>query len=393
VKRRYRSGTFCTRAAAAVAGFAVIYALGCLSPSTQRSRRAAERHLADGDYLQAAVAYEKVALSSRGGTRKTRALLSAAQARLRAGDAEGAVSLLRQTKRENLDPELEGRIELQLGQASLAARRWNLAQRHLEQGLRSANKAETEVTLARIAYCHQQLAQPGRARSFQARLKSPRSGEVQAILAGRDPLLDSPSRAAGFSAKDREWSASSTARVDPLQRPGASQGQGLRVEARHVWRARQPVHHSASDDKGSTARREVATVVYNMQKYHQREKGWADIGYHYLIDRVGRIWQGRDVRFQGAHAGGVSNRGNIGIAVLGNYSRRRLNSAQWHALESLIERLCSYYHIPSSQIYTHREIQRKTECPGHELQRCVQSIRTSLATARRRRDGANTLGD
>jgi hypothetical protein len=42
-----------------------------------------------------------------------------------------------------------------------------------------------------------------------------------------------------------------------------------------------------------------------------------DIGYHYIVDRSGAIWQGRRIRYQGAHARGSANNGNIGIVLLG----------------------------------------------------------------------------
>ena len=65
-----------------------------------------------------------------------------------------------------------------------------------------------------------------------------------------------------------------------------------------------------------------------------RGKGWSDIGYHYIIDRSGVVWQGRDItRWQGAH---VKNRNenNIGVMCLGNFMLQQPSAAQVAALNT-----------------------------------------------------------
>ena len=56
------------------------------------------------------------------------------------------------------------------------------------------------------------------------------------------------------------------------------------------------------------------------QTGHQQTNHWADIGYHYVIDRQGRIWEGRELSWKGAHAGNKqANENNVGIALIGNF--------------------------------------------------------------------------
>jgi len=139
------------------------------------------------------------------------------------------------------------------------------------------------------------------------------------------------------------------------------------------------VHHSGGASFWSRSPTDAATEIQKIQRYHQNEQGWADIGYHYIIDRSGAIWQGRKLSYQGAHARGAANYGNIGIVVLGNFMQQDVVSAQRQSLETLIEKLCDHFGIPPQRIYTHREIlQGKTDCPGPALARCVSEIRADL---------------
>ena len=55
--------------------------------------------------------------------------------------------------------------------------------------------------------------------------------------------------------------------------------------------------------------------VNEVRRWHL-DRGWSDIGYHYLIDRDGTVVEGRPVERTGAHVKG-HNTGTIGVALLG----------------------------------------------------------------------------
>ena len=95
-------------------------------------------------------------------------------------------------------------------------------------------------------------------------------------------------------------------------------------------------------------------------------RNWADFGYHYAVDRMGRIWQLRDLRFQGAHVKN-HNTHNAGIVVLGNFDLQQPPGTQVTALAALLNFMLSAY--DNLQIHTHQQLaDQPTSCPGRHLQ-------------------------
>jgi N-acetyl-anhydromuramyl-L-alanine amidase AmpD len=152
------------------------------------------------------------------------------------------------------------------------------------------------------------------------------------------------------------------------------------------------VHHEGKEFYGSTLE-DSLRQMRNIQEYHQRGKKWADIGYHYVIDRLGNIFEGRPLTIQGAHAGERNKRGetpnqaNIGISLLGNFDSQQITPAQEKALRQLVSYLETTYGIPNSEVYTHNEIRQKfnvgaTGCPGKHLSSVVVDIRRNGALSK-----------
>ena len=79
------------------------------------------------------------------------------------------------------------------------------------------------------------------------------------------------------------------------------------------------VHHT--DTPNGYTLDDVPAILRSIQTYHVRSNGWNDIGYNFLVDAYGRIFEGRaggiDRPVIGAHTGGF-NTGSVGIAVLGD---------------------------------------------------------------------------
>ena len=138
------------------------------------------------------------------------------------------------------------------------------------------------------------------------------------------------------------------------------------------------IHHDGLDELIWSAR--TADVAARLEHYRVGHlgRGWADIGYHLIIDRGGVLWQGRAVRYQGAHVS-KHNEGNIGVLVMGNFDRQKPTPAQLATLRRVVADLRSTYGIKRGRVYTHKEWQdAQTACPGSNLQPRVEQLRRVL---------------
>ena len=81
------------------------------------------------------------------------------------------------------------------------------------------------------------------------------------------------------------------------------------------------VHHTVSTNSYSAG--QVPSLLRGIQAYHMDGRGWSDIGYNFVVDKYGGIWEARGGGYDrpviGAHASGF-NTGSVGISVLGDYS-------------------------------------------------------------------------
>jgi hypothetical protein len=80
------------------------------------------------------------------------------------------------------------------------------------------------------------------------------------------------------------------------------------------------LHHTA--DSNNYSADQVPAIMRSIYRYHTVSRGWGDIGYNVIVDKFGRLWEGRHGGLAraaiGAHAGGF-NTGTFGVSMLGNY--------------------------------------------------------------------------
>jgi hypothetical protein len=97
------------------------------------------------------------------------------------------------------------------------------------------------------------------------------------------------------------------------------------------------VHHTAGTN--SYTRAQAAAIVRGIEIYHVQGNGWNDIGYNFLVDRFGTVYEGRaggiDKNVIGAHSEGF-NTGTAGVALIGNFSHATPPRAQQDALVNLL---------------------------------------------------------
>jgi hypothetical protein len=134
------------------------------------------------------------------------------------------------------------------------------------------------------------------------------------------------------------------------------------------------LHHSATADG-------KALNTAALREGHLR-KGWADIGYHFIIEQVDANYEiivGRMLDREGAHCPDHGrNWDSIGICVVGNFETSVPIYAQKNALVKLCKALCKQFNIPPAQIYPHREFSN-TLCPGKNFG--IAAIRQRVVNA------------
>lgn len=117
----------------------------------------------------------------------------------------------------------------------------------------------------------------------------------------------------------------------------------------------------------STATQEGKDYSVDWLRQLHKSKGYADIGYHYVVYRDGTLHLGRNIDKQGAHAKG-HNYGSIGIVYIGGVdaqgkAKDTRTEAQKATLVALLKQLRKFY--PKAEIVGHRNL-NKTACPSFD---------------------------
>lgn len=146
------------------------------------------------------------------------------------------------------------------------------------------------------------------------------------------------------------------------------------------------IHHTGTVKDLDNPVKAIRDIYY----YHTIGKGWGDIGYNYIIDQNGNIYEGRygGEGVVGAHAG-PGNKGSIGIAILGNYNDTELNKNVLTALELLLSEKTKLYGLePMGESYFrgeklpniigHNSVMA-TSCPGSNIIKYLPIIRRHVA--------------
>jgi len=132
-------------------------------------------------------------------------------------------------------------------------------------------------------------------------------------------------------------------------------------------------HHEGWKPVYFTNERETEHRLKLIQHVHMDVRGWADVGYHFIIDRDGRLWEARPIKYQGAHVK-YHNKHNVGVMCLGNFMKQEPSNAQVQRLGRTLKKLMAIYRVPVDRVYTHRELM-PTLCPGDNLQPHVDHMR------------------
>ena len=156
------------------------------------------------------------------------------------------------------------------------------------------------------------------------------------------------------------------------------------------------VHHTAGSNGYSAA--QSPAIVRAIQLYHVKGNGWNDIGYNFLVDRFGQVFEGRyggiERNVVGAHAEGF-NTGSVGVALLGEYGSLAVAQKARDALAALLAWRLDVAHVDPATTLSfisggnarfpaglpvflrtvsgHRDT-GFTDCPGNELYKLLTGL-------------------
>ncbi|MGZ8744609.1 MAG: FG-GAP-like repeat-containing protein [Nocardioides sp.] len=155
------------------------------------------------------------------------------------------------------------------------------------------------------------------------------------------------------------------------------------------------VHHTVNANDYTRA--EVPGILRSIYAYHTQSKGWSDVGYNYLVDRFGRIWEGRyggvDRAVVGAHTLGYNDYA-FAMSAIGNFDIKQPSAAMVQAYGALFAWKLSLHGVNASSarqrvggtdfqaINGHRDA-GQTACPGRYLYAEIPEIRRLAAEAQR----------
>jgi hypothetical protein len=155
------------------------------------------------------------------------------------------------------------------------------------------------------------------------------------------------------------------------------------------------VHHTVNANDYTRA--EVPGILRSIYAYHVKSRGWSDIGYNFLVDRFGRIWEGRyggvDRPVVGAHTLGY-NDDSFAMSAIGNYQVAKPSAAMIQAYAALYAWKLSLHGVDAAStrqwvtkrwfeaINGHRDA-AATLCPGQYLYDKLPRIRKLAAAAQR----------
>jgi peptidoglycan hydrolase-like amidase len=150
------------------------------------------------------------------------------------------------------------------------------------------------------------------------------------------------------------------------------------------------VHHTAESDKSKTI--PGADKIRSIYYYHAKTRGWGDIGYNFIIDQNGNIYEGRSggEYVVGGHAY-CSNINTLGIALMGNFDRTQSGTKQIAALTQLLSGLSQKYKLNLSAenmfhgeqgptLIGHKDV-KSTACPGSNLYKLLPVFRKHFSVA------------
>ncbi|MCA1675473.1 MAG: N-acetylmuramoyl-L-alanine amidase, partial [Actinobacteria bacterium] len=152
------------------------------------------------------------------------------------------------------------------------------------------------------------------------------------------------------------------------------------------------VHHTVNSNTYSAA--DSARMMRAIYHFHTHDRKWCDIGYNFIIDRFGTVFEGRAGGINraviGAHAQGF-NSGSTGVALLGEFTSTAPSGPAYTSLRNLLAWKLELHGVNPrgtvsaggrtiSTISAHRDV-GSTACPGDRLYALLPQLRNDVANS------------
>ena len=193
--------------------------------------------------------------------------------------------------------------------------------------------------------------------------RSTRRGFLKTLAAAAPALLLSRRILAGET--DPKVEPAGTDAIPFIRRDEWNEGQLEIARLRDAGTfTRLTVHHEGNGINHETRREAVREHLSGIVGAHLH-RHYGDIGYHFMIDYAGRIWEGRSLLYEGSHVA-QQNTANLGIMLLGNFEKQEPAEEQIDSLSKLTDLLLRHYPIARDAIFGHCDL-GSSACPGRYL--------------------------
>jgi len=134
------------------------------------------------------------------------------------------------------------------------------------------------------------------------------------------------------------------------------------------------LHHT---EVSQTASNQGPQRARRHQRYHQ-SLGWPDLAYHFLVDRTGLAYEGRDIRFRGDTGTDYDPTGHFLVCMEGDFDVQEPTVAQLETTVALFAWASQRYGIDASTLKGHSSY-ADTSCPGSAVTAIIPDLTASVA--------------
>tara|TARA_R100001460_G_scaffold66010_1_gene106395 strand:- start:3257 stop:3679 length:423 start_codon:yes stop_codon:yes gene_type:complete len=115
--------------------------------------------------------------------------------------------------------------------------------------------------------------------------------------------------------------------------------------------------------------------IDEVRRWHVEERGWRDVGYHFLVRLDGTVEEGRPIEMTGAHTRS-HNWDSIGIAYAGGMSKDMTEPKDTRSdaqKDALVDLICQLHDCYGGTVYGHRDFSEKA-CPSFDAKTEYENI-------------------